>query len=464
MRDRTRSGKPKRNEVKGQLQAIKQRFARPSRAKASPDDGLSNPIKILMYLANKELEGAGESTQVMIAEDVFHIEPRHFFPDDNSVVRTTIATLRKQLRDYYAGDGQHSLVKIDVLNGAHGRSYHAAFSYMKPAQRQLSREDETALRRAKMANDLETLDAYEEALLQLNQMKDQYHPPALALRAEIHCSRAMHGMQPKPELEQALFWADRAIQISPDLWQAQIVRGRVSMSLRRWPEARDAFKRAQKSGLARNVPVHPFYTAYLASQGKTGEAIRLMKDAVASAKDYYGSPTMGNPTPRTDLGFLQILGGQLEDARTTLQTTIEDFPDFYLAYIALAICHEAMDAPQLGADVIDRSPCIPVTWGIKAAIHGLAGNELLARSEFDRLLRLKEAGAYVPGLQFAIACLGIRNHTQAMEGLLQMKEDCDPLSDWASHWPLLRHLTYLPEFHDLLKNLGLKKWRWKREN
>ena len=444
-------GKPTREEVLSQLKDIE------TSRRLTPQQ-----LKILQYVVDEELAARGKDIKAWSVAVHGLGRPPSFEPKEDKIVAIQVSRLRNGLRNYYSSsEGWKVRVKIEIpIPG-----YRPVLSYPDPKD-QFDAATAAALRSAQIAMDRLTLPEYQKALRYLDQilLKHPEHPIVLAIKADVHCYRAMHGMPPRHELETAEKLAKRALEQSPGLWQAQIAYGYVQAVFQRWEQARDAFDRAAKAPKAEDGLVHPSYTAFLVSQAKTDEAVRLMEHAVEISGGYYGLPAAINPIVRSDLAFLQILAGKLEDAKGTLESALND-SDFYILYVYLSMLRAAEDDPKGAVDVLSTAPLkwseSTLTWGLKGLFHGLAGAKWHARLELAKLLALRKLGFYVPASQFAIAYLGLGKHQDAIKWVRQMAMDCDPLFLWLGHFPFLRHLAYLPEFHILLKELGLE-WQWSR--
>jgi tetratricopeptide (TPR) repeat protein len=433
---------------------------------ASSGKVTGKPLKFLRYVVKEALEGRADNIkEYTVAVDGLEIQPRRYSEKDKpSDVRVHANTLREQLQQYYAMvEVWRVRILIDIPKGG----YRPVFSY-PDRQEKFSAAEADALRSAQVAADKLTLPGFQAALAHIDRILAEHpnHPLVLAVKADVHAYRAMHGMPPREEIETARRIAERAMALSPDLWQVQTAYGYVQAVLRHWDEARAAFDRAAALPKPADVPVHPSYTAFLVSQGQTAEAIRLTKQDVDSARGYYGGLAPSKPIVRADLGFLQLLAGQLEQAAQTLDAAIND-SDFYSLYSYRAIVQEAMNDPAGALDILHKARLkwseTAVLWGMKGFFLARSGARWRARLELLKLRMLQKlARFYVPASQFALIYTGLGEHQKAIQAVRQMAEDCDPLILWLGHFPFFRHLAHLPEYHALLKELGLS-WQWQRQ-
>lgn len=422
-------------------------------------------LRILQFVVAEELAGRGaEIKEATVAVGALGRQASSFDKRKDPVVRVQALKLRESLRHYYEREQWRAAVRIDIPTG----SYRPVFSKVQPAEK-LTAADAAILRSAQIAQDQQTLSAFEDALKYLDKILLEYpeYPLALAMKADIHCSRAIYGLPPKPELEKAEKLAERALaNPGAQTWQAYNTYGRVQCAFRNWEKAREAFDCANANRPG-DIPVHPWYTCFLVSAGESDEAIRLMTRVVESVKGYYGGSANGDPASRSDLGILQILGGRLNDAVVNLESTIRDFKhsaDLYLPYLYLALLREAQDDPRAAAKLLDSAPLTrnqqPRVWGARALAHGLAGDTIRCRYELTKLLFFSKI-CYVPAFQIAMPYIGLRNYDGALKWLRRMADEYDPLTHWLGHFPFLRHLAHLPEFHQFLAELGLS-WRWQK--
>ena len=75
--------------------------------------------QFLEYIVNETLSGRSDRlTGYSLAFEVFG-RPETFDPVVDPVVRVEAARLRDKLREYYAGDGQHDPIRIDLPKGTY---------------------------------------------------------------------------------------------------------------------------------------------------------------------------------------------------------------------------------------------------------------------------------------------------------------------------------------------------------
>lgn len=458
--DRPCSLTPSRQEVLAQLESI----ARSGVFYVKHVDEDTQQLKILRHVIEERLAGR-TPTQRSILEWL-GLEPplvhkTHGFKDDPTV-RVHMRLIRQKLSRYY---NRVKLGPSAVMISIPVGQYSPEFAYAKMDD-SWTAIDITDLGAAQAACDRQTVSDCAAALQHVNKVlvRHKDHAPALALKADIHVIRAIQGMPPRPELDEALDAARRALAASPDLWQAHNAYGSVQSSLRNWREARKAFTSARKC-TPPDVPAHFSYVAFLVARGNLEDATQLVERSSTIAKGYYGHPTLASPVIRADLGFLQLLADDIEAAKATLESTIRDSPPgFRMPYLYLALTHEAADDPRRAVAIMNGIPFAPepgVELGVRGLLYGLADHQERAREDLESLLAASSAGHYVPAFQLACVYLGLCDHQEALRQLRRAAEDYDPLFHWVPYLPFLRHLAHLPGFHVLLAELGLK-WRWRR--
>jgi tetratricopeptide (TPR) repeat protein len=227
-----------------------------------------NELRLLSYITTEALSGRADLlSQKTIAADVFSRDLTTFDPRADSIVRTTAANLRDRLLEYYSTAGRTDPLIIELPKG----SYQPRFS----RRQQLSAAGSSRLWSARLAMEGRTPTLYKTAIRHLDAVlaESPNLALALALKAEALASWAIHGAEPKPALEAARTLADRALDSDPAVWQASLARGAVASALEwNWPLANEHFSRAiELSG--GDADTHPWYTAYLVTQGRPAEAV-----------------------------------------------------------------------------------------------------------------------------------------------------------------------------------------------
>jgi tetratricopeptide (TPR) repeat protein len=386
---------------------------------------------LLRIIVERTLDGdTSQLYQKALADDLAIPNPKQV-----GVVATRI---RAKLADFYAGAATDAPLQIALSD----RGYEAFISYRQAAIA-LSERAQLAVANAKAALDQRTLPGAAAALKHLTSALDLEpgHPLLLALKALCHATRALYGTYPRADLEAADAIVSATPPSEPRPWESWFAQGCVRMALHwDWPAAEAAFDRAiaLSGGAARRLP---WYTAFLASQGRAPEAVPLLRTAVGQAHD--------SPIVRADLAINQIFAGQYADAQDTIDTAFALFGErtHYLLHVHRAILHEATGTPAAAARVIGQ---VPLTWpqttitlGLRALFSGLAGDRRTARRHFAKLRagRLLTGHHYIPAGQLCIAALGAGDPDAAVAWLREgAVVERDPNLVLTNVYPFFRHL------------------------
>ena len=358
--------------------------------------------------------------------------------------------IRTKLSEYYERSGDDSVLQISLSD----RGYEAFFSFRR-ATAVLGERAQAAVADAKAALDQRTLPGIATAIKHLNAAlagaAEHERTLLLSLTALCHATRAMYGTYPVSDLKEAeaIVGASRAAAGRP--WESWFAEACVNMALHwDWAAAEAAFERASalSGGTARR---QPWYTAFLASQGRADEAVPLLRAAVTQAYD--------SPIVRADLAINQIFAGHYADASETIQAAFALFGDrtHYLLHVHKAILHEAMGDGAAAAAVIERVPLkwpqTTITLGLRALFSGLAGDQKTARRHFRKLRGARMlAGHYIPAGQLCIAALGAGQVDAAVEWLREgAVVERDPNLVLSNVYPFFRHLRSSGAFQSLVQ-------------
>jgi len=425
-------------------------------ARLSPKEG-----QMVRYIVSETLAGKADAlTAKTVGSAIFNREIRLDDPvdaDPLGVVRVTMTAIRKKLTRYYDATGRFDPILIDIPTPGYVPAFKHR-SFFEP----LTDEAETHIRNAQAALDNLTLPSFKEALACLDKALAVHpgHPRVLALMADVHAHRARHGLPPRKELEQAERLVARSLAQSQDFWEAHLVDGAVKGDLHwDWEGAKSAFQRAIALK-GDDAEQHAWHVVYLMSQGRGHEAVRLMKAFVARAG-------YRMPLARGDLGILQILTGDLDEAEQTLRSAIALHRHHYTAYVYLAVMYEARGDLAAAYAALDELPIKPYEvgycLGFRGFLDGLSGRRYKAELELKALQAVRMTGlVYVPPHQIALVLIGLGRLHEAVDCLRQSVDDGDPLATWLPLYPFLRHLHHLPEFWELVERIGLAGLRKQR--
>ena len=399
---------------------------------------------LLRLIVERTLDGkTGQLYQKALADDLSIPNAKQV-----GVVATRIRT---KLAEFYAQSAGDSLLQIALSD----RGYEALITY-RQLTIALSEGAQLAVANAKAALDQRTLPGIASALKHLKAALalEPENALLLALTALCHATRAMYGTYPLSDLKKAAAIVGTMQAAGGNRpWESWFAEACVNMALHwDWPAAEAAFERAiaLSGGAARRLP---WYTAFLASQGRADQAVPLLRTAVSQAYD--------SPIVRADLAINQIFAGHYDDAQETIQTAFALFGErtHYLLHVHKAILHEARGDCAAAVAVIDRVPLkwpqTTITLGLRALFSGLAGDRKTARRHFTKLrgARLLAGHYYIPAGQLCIAALGAGDVDGAVEWLREgAVVERDPNLVLTNVYPFFRHLRANDAFRSLVQD------------
>lgn len=398
--------------------------------------GLSRGIEVLEYCIREKLAGRGaQLNELGIAMDV--LKKEDYDPDQQSNVRTIAGRLRKALNRYYETVGLGDLVLIRLPKGSYlpEVEYNPLLGLGEPSD-----AEAMLFANAMAAFEKRTLSGYQEAMsyVELGLKGNPGHLRMLALKAMVHVASAMYGKDSLRELKagEAILHRIRGKHIP--LWEARYTEAEIQISIYKdWRQAGELFQSA--TNLDGNVRYRPWYLAYLASQMRGEEAIKLLKEAISHSA--YNVPLL-----RADLAWHQILAGHLDEAEETLRIASQLFPrGHYLYNVYSAMFYEASGEPARAAEAIRRVSVdgsnSRIVSGLLYLFPGLAGERALAQDCYHELLSIRNLeGGFVPASQIAGAALGAGDHDAAIEWYAKAAEEGDPVMLWVALFPFNRHL------------------------
>jgi Tfp pilus assembly protein PilF len=405
---------------------------------------------LLRLIVERTLDGnTGQLYQKALADEL---------TIENAKQVGVVATrIRTKLSRYYEQATGSSTLHISLSD----RGYEALFTYRQTAL-VLGERARRAVANGKAALDQRTLPGIASAIKHLRaadaEATETERTLLRALTALCHATRAMYGTYPATDLKKAeAIIADVKASPGSRPWESWFAEACVHMALHwDWPAADLAFERAiaLSGGVARQLP---WYTAFLASQGRAHEAVPLLQAAVSQ---WYDSPIV-----RADLAGIQIFAGHYEDAHETIQTAFSLFEErtHYLLHVHKAILHEARGDSAAAATVIEQVPLkwpqTSITLGLRALFSGLAGDRKTARRHFTKLRAARMLpGQYIPAGQLCIAALGAGDIDGAVEWLREgAVVERDPNLVLTNVYPFFRHLRGSDAFRTLVeKTMSLK--------
>lgn len=415
----------------------------------------------------------------------------------SSDVRVTVSSLRDLLSEYYADEGYHDLVIIEVLKG---RGFPVRFSY-NPLHNAV-KFYETALGCMSVVNSYpwEVLGALNCCRLAIK--ADPNFSPAYSLFSEFMLCFASnrfgeitdYGYGPyrgkrklKQDIGLAREYAIRSVRMNRKHWRGYVALGAYRACCGKWEGAERAFRRAMEISSSETVK-DPWYCFYLVATGKVNEATAIAVEmfhatprgscwASLVALFHYASGRFYSP-------FLIVAGSDnsrhpgylaraveaccLLAAKDAVQG-MELFNHLMLhekidgEYNPVAsfglwglLCARAGETDRAMALLSHVGLCNEVSdvreqFRISAEVSMISDPETFP-SAFDRIYgsesgnRLKrEACPWELGL----ICLGLGMHKDAVEELKRAQQEHHPMMMWLHIWDFLRPLYMEPGFFDL---------------
>jgi tetratricopeptide (TPR) repeat protein len=406
--------------------------------------------QLLRYLVEAALQRAPKEAmkETVIGVEVFG-RPGNYDPKKDAIVRVSVAELRERLATYYETEGRRDLIRIRIPQGAY-----VPVIYHEPAIAALNLNDRAAMcvANARVALGRRTLQGYEAAMKYLDMALEENveHPRLLSLKAMVHAGQAMYGKHPRTELEAAESLLERAKKESHEFWELPLVEAWIKATLYfDWAAAEALFRHALKLSHD-EARFNTWYTAFLASQLRCDESLEILNEAVSHAAD-------DAAFLRGDLALMQIITGRYEEAEETLRSTFELLPKaHYLAYMHLAILHEARGNFAEAAEAIEKVPVTAeestIVVGLRPLMIGLAGNRVGARKLYEGLLKVRRSGRqFVPASQLANAAIGVGDFDAATAWFVDSAIiERDPIMSWVAILPFERHLRHHPDFRSLV--------------
>jgi len=360
--------------------------------------------------------------------------------------------VRGKLQRHYGSSLPATHVRIELSP----RGYEPRFVYAA-APTALDEDLSVLVANAKAAIDHRTIPGAAMAIRFLDRalQREPGHPLLLSLKAYCLATRALYGTFPRHDLEEAerLVIQTRTQAARP--WESWFADACVRMALHwDWEAAATAFDRAIALSQA-TAEYQPWYTAFLASQGRAAEAVSLLRVAMKRAHD--------SPIVRADLASALIHAGRLDEADETLDDAFSVFGSraHYLLHVHRAILLEARGDSRGALAAIQRAPLrwprTAVTLGFRALFSGLAGDRAAARRHFLKLRAARALpGAYVPAGQLGLAAVGLGEPRTALHWLHEgAVVERDPNFILIAVYPFFRHLYRETAFRDLVATMGL---------
>lgn len=455
---------PKPDDVRAQLERLYSRHFRGVKLR-----------RILGFLVEEWLADGGSNLTLSYIGESLKDEPLTFEDDSDKWgyprTRANLAHVRKRLRTYYETKGYRDHVIIKLNPG----SYAPVIAY-NPVSTAIPDLDPAIARlvlRAKTALDLRTLRGGWRALHYYGQIPLNLENPRQVANV-VFIPMAAASIIPssviaiRPLVDVAL---EHIKQSGSAPWEGIFAEAcGYACYEHQWRKSLELFETAITASQG-EATYFWWYTALLASQGRTQQAIEILDGAV-----HHFHRT--NIATRTDLALLQIMAGRFDEAEENLSASL-DFASTDNPLIAcnLAYLYEAQDrlndaatpmmklfssGSQLGLDSLSvdealerRDTCVFLN-GMFVLVLGRMGAADIASEMLNILLSCKEKRPAASSVEIALAQIGVSNFDSAVEWLSRAAfEESDPFAMWFHIFPPLRHLHHHKSFRDLLSRLTL---------
>ncbi len=246
--------------------------------------------------------------------------------------------------------------------------------------------------------------------------------------------------------QRAIEAADQAVLLAPDLPDGYGARGFVRAGiLWDWPGVKADFERSLALNPRQPDTLRRYGTWYLAATGRVSEGIAALRSATEREPLFVYA--------WTDLGLLQMMGGDLAGAGTALARALEIDPENRLALRHLAVLRLLEGKPEAALAVARRNA--EPLWRVmgSALAYRDLGQEADSRAALDELVRTQGHGA---AYQIAEVHAWRGETDLALEWLEQAHAHRDlGLALEVKGDPLLRKVRGDPRYAALLTRMGL---------
>ena len=298
-------------------------------------------------------------------------------------------------------------------------------------------------------------EGYRKSIEYLNQAveKDPRFALAYAELADAHNQMSFFNLQrPRDVMPKAKEAATRALAIDPTLAEAHISLGWASFTYDwDWPAAKSHFEQARALD-ATAVDNHPSYQFYLTVAGRSDEAIRVGRQAVAR-----------DPVSTAVSHVLAVqlaLAKRNDEALAECRRTVELDPAFAVAYEVMAMVlvgkGEYGEALRQAEKARQLNPFNDYSAALVGFLNAKAGD----RQEAIRMAeRLEEAARqrYTPALSIALVYTGLGDHDRAFQWLNKAYDERFNRLAYLGREPVWESLHADPRFEALVTRIGLPR-------
>lgn len=295
--------------------------------------------------------------------------------------------------------------------------------------------------RQRGSSDLEAaVQSYERALA-----IDPLFASAHAGLALTHTARAVMSYVPAEEgYALAELEVRRAIALRPDLAQPQYILGTIRM-IRDWDwqGAEESFGRA--------LELDPSNLSAVRGASDIAMIMGRREESVALAKRVAAADPLAS-TANFNLGIRQYQAGHFDDAKMTLERTLDLHPGSYMVPAAMAKVLVEKGEPQRALDVILSEPSELWRLAVLPIVYHALGRE----DDAERVLsELIEGYSEVAAFQIAEAYAVLGGEDEAFRWLEIAYEQRDPAMIDLISFPTLASLRQDPRFDSLRERMGL---------
>jgi DNA-binding winged helix-turn-helix (wHTH) protein/TolB-like protein/Tfp pilus assembly protein PilF len=282
---------------------------------------------------------------------------------------------------------------------------------------------------------------------------DPNYALAYAGLADAYRGRGVGGEMPSAAgFPQAKAAANRAIEIDDTLAEAHANLGHIYFWYEwDWNAAENQHQRALQLD-PNSADTLQFYAHLLSNTGRHAEALAKIK----RARELDPLNLRINALE----GLFLLHAGQIDEAIASLQKTLELDANFRLAnmFAARAFIEKGMFAEALAATrkarELSAASSEPIAFGAYALVK--AGKTGEARAELDELLKLSNAGRYVPPYHFALIYNALGESGKALDYLEKAFAEKDVRMVFLKVEPKWNNLRREPRFVDLMRRMNFE--------
>jgi len=279
---------------------------------------------------------------------------------------------------------------------------------------------------------------------------DPEFAPAQVGKADCQVLLALYGEEePTKTAETVSLILSTAMLLDPDSMELRTSLAALRLYFQ-WDFQGAEVEIERALAISTNYPLtHLAHADLLAVTGRSGEAVAAMRKAVRL------DPL--DPGMQMNLAERLFSAGRHEDGIETYLEIISRNPGFSPGRVRLALCYATLGRSKETLAILDELPDRPFN-GHSFANRVITLAKVERRSEAELLLADLEAMAhqrYVPAYQIARAKASLGDVNGALEALERAVAARDCFVIFSAEDQVLAPLSIRPEFHDILKRIGL---------